>query len=605
MINRTIRITQTACLTVSLVVPLLFPYSSWAQPQDSSFEEIAKSMVLIPSGEPASRMLAKATVAVNHIKKMELPQASKAINEALQLDVQNTYLHFLNGFIYHLQGRYGDAQKYEMAIEGYQQALRLDPGNWIAQEFLGLAFLDTKQFSKAKGEFAGVLLMTPKSTVSIYGLMVASYLTGDPKIACTMADQFKKLSPTPNVGFIRSSVSVYASCGNFEKADQMRIELSKLNDEHTDVANLDQRLEQWRSLYRISTQTGLPESMIPLSPETSLNNVPASPASASAEMPVSQSDGSPRMVLVDVVMIATEELINTSQGVNLLNALTLQLGSSTQAAFSKTFNSAAAAGAQTTITRAVTIPALAYSLNIANANNAADAVLARPTLAAIEGLPSDFFSGINMNAAVISVTSLGASSTIPVDKRFGVKLAVTPAFLTNGKIQLKINAERTTLNPAVNSAGFAYRMEIAETTTNANVVMNFGDTLILSGLSEKATSESRNGVPVLQDIPVVQYLFSNKNTVNYQHSVLILVTPRLPTLASKADIQIQNPAIQALQEKLGLTTKYPSNAVSLLDHFKKSEMFREFQQGDVSVERWDRMSSTGARLKQALGFLYY
>jgi type II secretory pathway component GspD/PulD (secretin) len=311
------------------------------------------------------------------------------------------------------------------------------------------------------------------------------------------------------------------------------------------------------------------------------------------------------MVLVDVVMIATEELINTSQGVNLLNALTLQLGSSTQAAFSKTFNSAAAAGAQTTITRAVTIPALAYSLNIANANNAADAVLARPTLAAIEGLPSDFFSGINMNAAVISVTSLGASSTIPVDKRFGVKLAVTPAFLTNGKIQLKINAERTTLNPAVNSAGFAYRMEIAETTTNANVVMNFGDTLILSGLSEKATSESRNGVPVLQDIPVVQYLFSNKNTVNYQHSVLILVTPRLPTLASKADIQIQNPAIQALQEKLGLTTKYPSNAVSLLDHFKKSEMFREFQQGDVSVERWDRMSSTGARLKQALGFLYY
>jgi hypothetical protein len=33
-----------------------------------------------------------------------------------------------------------------MAIEGYSQALRIDPSNWIAQEFLGLAFLDLKQF---------------------------------------------------------------------------------------------------------------------------------------------------------------------------------------------------------------------------------------------------------------------------------------------------------------------------------------------------------------------------------------------------------------------------------------------------------------------------
>ena len=600
MIKRNLRILKIGCISASLVVTLLFSSSSWAQSQDGSFEEIAKNMVLTPSGEPASQMLAKATVAVDLIKKMELPQASKAINEALQLDVQNTYLHFLNGFIYHLQGRYGDAQKYAMAIEGYQQALRLDPGNWIAQEFLGLAFLDTKQYGQAKGEFAGALLMSPESTVSIYGMMVASYMTGDPAMACAMADQFKKLSPAPDAGFIRTSASVYASCGNFEKADLMRIELGKFNDEHSNVEKLDQRLAQWKSLYRIPVQSAQPEAL------TNSGGTPSGDSHANAETPATQSDGSPRMVLVDVVMIGTEELINTSQGVNLLNALTLQLGSATQAAFSRTFNSAAAANAQTTITRAVTIPALAYSLNIANANSTTDAVLARPTLAAIEGLPSDFFSGTNMNAAVISVTSLGAASTIPVDKRFGVKLAVTPAFLANGKIQLKVNAERTTLNPAVNSAGFAYRLEIAETTTNANVVMNFGDTLILSGLSEKATSESRSGVPFLQDVPVVQYLFSSRNTVDYQHSVLILITPRLPAYAAKAVLsQSQSPAVQALQEKLGLSTKYPSSAVSILDRLKKTEIFREFQQGDVSVARWDRMNSTGARLKQALGFLYY
>ena len=47
----------------------------------------------------------------------------------------------------------------------------------------------------------------------------------------------------------------------------------------------------------------------------------------------------------------------------------------------------------------------------------------------------------------------------------------------------------------------AYQIEIAEITASANVVMQLGDTLVLSGLSEKSTSNTRDGVPVLQDIP--------------------------------------------------------------------------------------------------------
>ncbi len=614
-------------ITVGMILVFCFPPASWALQKESAFEDIAKNMVLIPPGKPASQMLARATAAVDHIKRMELPQASIAINEALQQDVQNTYLHFLNGFIYHLQARYGNSQKYGMAIEGYQQALRLDQGNWIAQEFLGLAFLDVKQFGQAKAEFAGVLLLSPESTVSIYGLMVAAYMTGDPVMACAMADQFDKLSGEPNSGFIRTSVSVYASCGNFDKADQMRHKLGQLNDEHADVDKVTQRLEKWKSLYRkwtLPSQTEYTNStagIVPPSSSTALpgvapgsletsdggGNQASSPLpSPTPATPDIANDGSPRMVLVDVVMIATEELINTTQGVNLLNALSLQLGSASAPAYSRTFNSAAGAGLETTITRAVTIPALAYSLNIANASSVRDEVLARPTLAAIEGLPSEFFSGVNMNAAVISTTSLGAASTIPVDKRFGVKLAVTPTFLPNGKIQLKVGAERTTLNPNVNSAGFAYRLNISETTTNANVVMNFGETLILSGMSEKASSESRTGVPLLQDIPVVQYIFSNKTTVDYQHSVLILITPRSPAyLSNSEDSQGQSPAMRDLKAKLGLSMKSPANITSILGHIKQTNMFREFQQGDVSIVRWDRMHTTGDRLKQALGFLYY
>ena len=56
---------------------------------------------------------------------------------------------------------------------------------------------------------------------------------------------------------------------------------------------------------------------------------------------------------------------------------------------------------------------------------------------------------------------------------------------------------------------------------------------------------------------------------------------------------------------MGFSDRTPSNVESILNHLKTTELFREFRQGDVSLERWDRMHSTGDRLRQALEFLYY
>ncbi len=568
---------------------------SAAQSQEKSFGEMVNKFVQLPAAVPESEMLGKASEAVNFIKRNELPQASKAINEALQLDARNSYLHFFNGFIYQLQARQGDAQKSEMAIEGYQQALRIDPGNWIAQEFLGLTFLDVKQYEQAKTQFSDVLLMHPESSASIYGLMAAAYMTGDPVTACAMADQFKKTVMAPHLAFIRSSIAVYASCGEFNKADEMRAAFAKVNTDQLDADNVERRLNQWKAVFR--AQAALTDQGEAAAPP---------PAAVAAPEPPPVNDGTPGMVLVDVVMISTQELVTTVKGINLLHVLTLQLGSVSQAAFSRTFSSVATP--DTVITRALTIPALAYSLNIANANNTLNEILARPTLAAVEGQPSEFFSGTNLNAAVVSTNSLGNASAVPVDKRFGVKLGVTPSFLPNGMVKLKVDAVRTFLNANSDSAGFAYRLDINETSVSANVVMKLGETLVLSGLSEKESSSSRSGVPVLQDVPVVQYLFSNKRTSDFQRSVLILLTPRAPVYTSRIE-KGQSPLalanMKALREKFGFPARTPANLESVLGHMRTTNFFREFRQGDVSMERWDRMHSTADRLNQALGFLYY
>jgi pilus assembly protein CpaC len=652
----TIRLGKLAA-AVAVALCLLSPASA-EEPADS-FVDMVKQLPLIPAGTYDSEVLTKVTAAVNFIKQLELPQAHLAVNEALQLDPRNSHLHFLNGFVYHLQARMGDTQKGAMALEGYQQALRLDPSNWIAQEFLGMAYMDFKQFDQARRAFSSVLLMTPDSTVSIYGLMVASYLTGDATTACAMADQFRKASAQPNHGFIRSSILVYASCENFAQAQQMREALSQLSGSGPEVERVDRRVAQWKAFYLKQEQAAqnqaaagmtrtsfsqasshdrpvelaqaftVPNSVYP--PAQRSAPAVASPAPAAAEpqpaassptaptapaaAPADDASNGPRMLLIDVVLLSTQEVSATSKGINLLNALTLELGSVTGnvAAYSRVVTSngvsnGAAPDVTTAITRAVTVPALSYSLNIANANNSVNEVLARPTLAAIEGMPSDFFSGTNLSAGVVSTSTQGGTTVVPLDKRFGIKLAVTPTFLKKGRVQLKVEAQRTALNASSDNPRVAYQIEIGEITANANVVMNLGETLVLSGLSEKSNSSTRDGVPVLQDVPVVQYMFSNKKTNTLQRSVLILITPRAPVQISEAargEDDSMASRMKALREKFGFSNSTPTNVEAVMNQLQPNEFFREFRQSDVTMERWERMRSTGDRLREALGFLYY
>ena len=625
-LTRTLRRNHMAA-AIALTLGFLSPV--WADEPARSFVDMVEKVALVPAGTHDSEMLAKVTAAVGFIKQMDLPRAHLAANEALQLDPRNSYLHFLNGFIYHLQALQGDTQKGELALEGYQQSLRIDSSNWIAQEFLGLAYLDLKRFDQAKYAFSETLLLTPDSPPSINGLMVSSYLTGDAKTACAMADHFLKVTAQPSLEFMRSSISVYASCGSFGRADWIRAALIQRYGEVPELARIDRRLAQWKTFYKDREQIGraLQTGMTDNGPtflvaqaftDSPDEDITSSPTDESAPdfsaIPTGEAGSGPRMILVDVVLLSTQELMSTAKGVNLLNALTLQLGSmaGNLPAYSRVFNSDSPSGGDTSsstaITRAVTVPALSYSLNIANANSSVNEVLARPTLAAIEGMPSEFFSGTNLSAGVVSTSQEGGTTVVPLEKRFGISLTVTPNFLPEGRVQLQVAAQRTSLNASSDNPRVAYQIEIGETTANANVVMNLGETLVLSGLSEKSSSSTRDGVPGLQAVPGLQYFFSNKRTNEMQRSVLILVTPRVPVQISEAAASDSEPMdirMQRLRERFGFADHIPPNIDAIMTQLQGNEHYREFRQGDVAVERWHHTRTTGDRLKEALSFLYY
>jgi pilus assembly protein CpaC len=606
-----------------------------------------------------SESLARATAALTFAAEMKLPQASKAINEALQLDPSNSYLHFFNGLIYHIQARQGDTDKVSTAIEGYRQAIRFEPNNWIAHEFLGLAFVEQRQYARAQQAFAEVLLTKPDDGDALQRMMAASYLSGDAATACAMADRIAMLAVQPSRRFLHASVSVYAACAEFQKADAQRQAYKVSGATSQELARLDQRVASWGVFHKNRSEqlnlVGTPSDRArgPTMTNTQFSQqgvfpqqggfegsnglgFPAGLAggqfggnglgrsqigeSLVATSATAPSSGDTRMVLVDVVMVRTEDSISSTKGINLLGALNLQFGSlaSETPAFSRNFNQVSGPSgieATTVLTRAITIPALAYSLNIANATSNLNEVLARPTLAALEGMRSEFFSGTSLNAAVVSGGSGVLGSAVSIEKRYGVKLTVLPQILPNGMIKLAIDASRTFLKPPSPDIAFTYKLEISEILANANVVMRMGDTLILGGLSEKETTGNRDGVPVLQDVPVAQYLFSRKSNTDYQKSVLILITPRPANYtwlsdASKAEYAKNpddpyTPSMDVLRARYSDWFKPYPNLASVFHQLNAADLYREFRTGDVTLETWDRMDSTRSRLRQALGFLYF
>lgn len=583
-----------------------------------------------------------------------LKDAQDAFNAALKLDIRNSSLQFLNAFTYHLRAVREDSAMFPLAAQGYQLAIQFDNTNWMARYHLGLLHLDQRDYVQARNAFADAMLYNDGDPELLYNLAVSAYYAQDPVTAAGALTRLRQIEPN-NPRAYRASSLVYAALGQPGEAQAMLARYTAL-DPGTDKAQfVARRIQDWDRFHgRVQTATFRPpvggESAA--RPDRQLAQVPDPFGAAPAPMPMPEQAPAPfgepppgtapplagsgvvvtpvdtpgaqqvfdpaqRMVIVDVVIVSSEEDITTAKGVNLLNGLQIQFGTSTIPAFSRedTDTRGDTPSRQTIIRRALNIPAITYSLNIANAGTTRNEILARPTLVATSGQKSEFFSGSNIRAAAVATVAGGApTGSIDVDKDIGVKLGITPEFLESSRVRLLVEAERTFLQDTTASVNFQFQLRTSKTNVNANVVLNLGETLILSGLSEKETANTRSGVPGLQDVPVVQYLFSRQTTRDFNKSVLILITPRSaeyvfrPRAVREREQARMSPEERALSE---LQSRYSDwfrpypNWASAFHHLQENSLYREFRTGDVSLERWETQTNLDNRLKKLPEFLYY
>ena len=107
----------------------------------------------------------------------------------------------------------------------------------------------------------------------------------------------------------------------------------------------------------------------------------------------------------------------------------------------------------------------------------------------------------------------------------GVILKVTPRVNASGLVLLDISQEvsdvSTTTSSTLDSPTFSQRR------VNSSVAVADGQTLALAGLIKENRTVSKNGIPLLQDIPWVGNLFSMHSTSTSRTELIVLITPRV------------------------------------------------------------------------------
>ena len=545
-------------------------------------------------------------------------------NKGLRLDPTNGILHFLNAFSYHLISRDGNAGMRDLAQSGYQTTLKFDGSNYLAAYLLGNIYFDKKEYVKAQNQFAYGLLYAPNNPYLLRSLATASYYCNDVAMNRWASEKAYRLDPN-NLASIENLIFSRAASGQEKSARGLLHQYKTLSAtraaspyiQNLRFDQLRERLDGWNRFYVQHaenlfglTPRGSEESTDGGEDDDSFSTGFGSPDIAQNSRTQNESSGSghngplPQMALVDVVIIETEEVKSQSKGINLLEGLKATLGG-TISYTNQSGSYYSSDSSQWTVNPSLEFSGLTYNFNIFNDGKNKAEVLARPSLLAIEGETSKFYSGSTLHVALNSDSGDGTIEDIHI----GINLAITPHFLGDDVVKIQVHADRALLVPLDEEVGFASSSQTSRTSVDATAVLKIDETLILSGLSENAKDNSESGVPLLQEIPGVQYLFSKKVSSETKKSILILMTPRVikyfkdeiasGSASDKQKDRVYTRQLKA-QEHITLT-----NLDAALAHSNINGLYRQFRSGDLKLDAWNNEDTFAGALKRMLGFLYY
>ena len=112
-------------------------------------------------------------------------------------------------------------------------------------------------------------------------------------------------------------------------------------------------------------------------------------------------------------------------------------------------------------------------------------------------------------------------------REIGVSMVVTPTLLPDGTIRMKLRPRSASIIGSVTgkSSGNSYPI-VSESMLECIARVPDGYSLVVGGFFSEAVADNKTKIPLLGDIPVINFFFKSKEATNAKTSLVFIVTPR-------------------------------------------------------------------------------
>jgi type II secretory pathway component GspD/PulD (secretin) len=138
---------------------------------------------------------------------------------------------------------------------------------------------------------------------------------------------------------------------------------------------------------------------------------------------------------------------------------------------------------------------------------------------------SDTTAGQNTAEEVRYTIDTSDSTDPETTREIGVTISVTPSLLPDGTIRMQMRPRNAQITENVETASGNAYPRVSEATIQSIARIPDGHSLVIGGFYGEVDSKGDNKIPILGDIPLINFFFKSKKTQKEKSSLVFIVTP--------------------------------------------------------------------------------
>ncbi len=130
-------------------------------------------------------------------------------------------------------------------------------------------------------------------------------------------------------------------------------------------------------------------------------------------------------------------------------------------------------------------------------------------------------------------------------REIGISMVVTPTLLPDGTVRMKLRPRTAQIIEKIKSVSGNFYPRVTESMVESFARVPDGYSLVVGGFYGEASSSGKNKVPILGDIPMLNFFFKSKEAVKEKTSLVFIVTPKSYDPTNRSANRIANNRIRA------------------------------------------------------------